>query len=260
MQNKKFRESYVRSLFFVSLLLCLIGCVVFFGYSAKTNTIIAQTKEPPHKRTVKVFSNVDKLDIVNSQIEDDRFSFTLRNRFDKNINSFYYTSGERSSHTTLIYSDFKNVVGPGEEHNFSTELREELYTNGLTILAILFEDGTGAGEPQTIQKMQDERKGVKLELIRGKQLIDDLLTTNSAKSKLDIERVKTKFLSPISIEKLSGNESEDDMIETGKGFGRQRFLKCIDDLLKTAEVNGTNRLEPDITKVGIILEKYIAKL
>lgn len=234
----------------------MFSCVFLLTYSSEKNTSVAQTKAESNTEHIKVFNNIDHLQIVGSKIEKGRFTVSIKNNFDKIVNSFYLTTGDVSYHTELIYSDVKDGVAPSSEFDISTDLDKNLFSNGLTVRAILFEDGTGEGQPSLIQEMKDKRYGEKLELTKGRDLLEKLLSSGALEGIENFSEIKEKFASLPSTEKNTQNES----IMLGIDSGRQRFLRYIDELSKNSEANKPDNRASEITKARNKLEKYISKL
>jgi hypothetical protein len=83
----------------------------------------------------------------------------IKNVSDKNISSFrmsYHKSGQALLFT-FVMSDTKTALLPGEvykyDHSFIPE--SSLAREPLTFEAVLFDDGTGDGEPEKVKSLQD---------------------------------------------------------------------------------------------------------
>lgn len=257
MQNKNFHENSLRNLIFsVATLTFLLGSILLVTYLTKTHTSIAQTRKESDKSKIKVLNNINDLQIVNSKIEDDKFVIAVKNNSNKIINSFYLTTGNISYHIELIYSDVQDGIAPSSHYNLYADLDENLYSNGLSIRAILFEDGTGAGESFFIQEIKDKRYGEKLQLIKGELLLENLLSSPDLKP---LEKL-AKFKERISSLPVTEKDTQNEAVKLGMDLGRQRLLRYVEDLSKNTGDNKQDNLEIEITKIRNKLERYISKL
>lgn len=256
MENRIFHGNGFRYLVFSVAVCALLLIVAFIAvYSGKTNTSSAQSKIEPDKSDIKVFNEIKELQIVDSKIKGSRFLITVRNNTDKVINSFYLTTGDASYHMELLYSDVQDAVAPAADYNLFVDLDNNLKLSGVKIRAIVFEDGTGSGEPSFIQEIKDKRYGEKLELTNGKQLLENLslsLNTNPL-GKLEELKEKISSFSP------SDKEREREAIKFGRNLGKQRLLRYIEDLSKNADSNNLTNLQTDITALRDKLNKFISK-
>jgi hypothetical protein len=253
MQIRNFRDK-IKNLVLPTLIACLLGCLFFLAYYSKTNTSIAQAAKGVDN--IKVFNNIDKLQIINSKAEDDRFIVNVKNNFDKPINSFYLTAGDITYNIELIYSDVRDSVDPASDYQLSTDLDKNLYSSGLTVRAVLFEDGTGAGEARFIKEMKDKRYGEKVQFTRGKYLLENFLSSLGSGSPAKLTELKEKTSSLPLTDENTQNES----VKFGMDLGKQRLMAYVQELSRVVEGNKLGDLEPETTKIKNKLEKYISKL
>jgi hypothetical protein len=258
MKNKKLDGSKVKKFIVPSFLLFLLFCFVFlFAYSPKLRIRPVEAQIKSENQQIELSTNVANLQVVGSKIEGRQFVVTVRNNYEKTINSFFLTTGDISYHIDLLYSDTADGLMPFAERDLRANADNNLYARGLTIQAVLFEDGTGAGQSPFVTKMTDTRRGQKIALTEGKKQIDALLASEGEKLETDVKRVKNSFMISLS-ERSSIEENED--VKGGVDAGKQRFGRYLDDLIHISEGKSAVNLTPDIKKVGKRLEKYISKL
>lgn len=241
----------------VSVLAGITSLIVYrFGLTDSFAQI--NTKQNEIKKEVKFFNKTKSFEIINSKITGKEMELILKNSYGKSINGFYIIvgSGKEGSvyNVELLYSETRNEIPPDETFTLTMGLEERLYTEGATISAVLFTDGTGDGEAETIQEMQDIRQGEKFQLSKGLELLKNTTTSQSADLASALENLKIK-LSLFETSDKTKSPAYNSGLYTGKG----RLIRNFDDLQMNKD---TNRLttEQEFLKFQSKLGKYISKL
>jgi hypothetical protein len=220
------------------------------------NSAQQQSREPEAKSNadqIKVVNNVDVLEVVRTTISGPKFVVSVRNKSQKNINSFYVASDKEAWQVELIYSDTIDSVLPSTDFDISIPVSTTLYTNGLAIRAVLYDDNSGAGEPEFTKLMLDRRRGEKQELIKGKRVLEELVLEGKSKPKEKLEYVKEKFTS------LQSEAEQNESVKLGMHLGRQRFLQAVERIERTAEAKPAS-VDFELKKLITQLQKYVSKL
>lgn len=144
----------------------------------------------------------------------------LRNDYKKKITAYQISIG---STTTLVETMLNNLeagVDPGEIVDLEEAINvdPDLSTKGLIIRAVVFDDGSGDGEPESIKEIDDYRQG---EMMQMKQTTNRL---NQSAEASDSEMIST--LNDVSNNSfLSGDGGR--MLSRSVRFGAEDTRKRI---------------------------------
>lgn len=182
----------------VVVLTIVFSIVSIIAYQSNSSASLSQTKTKQDefgKEEVKFFYKTNSFQVINTEIIDDNLQITLKNNYNKSINGFYLTvgnlSGDNSSFDVeLLYSDVREEILPNETFVLPVGLGKKLYTEGLTLRAVIFTDGTGDGEPDLIQEKQDVRQGEKFQLNEGIKLLKEFRISQSKNFSSKLESLK----------------------------------------------------------------------
>jgi hypothetical protein len=180
---------YLHSKKYLNIALALI-CIVLFAISLR-----------PSRATSSRIRRIPNLQITNSTrafnlinynfIEGDEINLTFRNDYDKRISGFNVAIGSGRIQTELIISgDDRYFIAPGAIFEKTYVIQNDLQKYGITIGAVIFDDGSSDGNPKFIKEMKDYRLGMKKERERVLLLLDqisNLPDTNILKALEDFE-------------------------------------------------------------------------
>jgi hypothetical protein len=118
---------------------------------------------------------------------DGDYIILLKNNYTKNINGYVIGTGAGGK-VTVDLTIGNRAITPGdvaEERIPISNLRASSEGGdphpAITILAVLFEDGTGEGVAPAIAEIKEKRAGTKIQLKRILPLIQNLLSSSSSK-------------------------------------------------------------------------------
>jgi hypothetical protein len=240
------------------LFLFFLGVAVWVTTSAKlqdkerSNSPISFSTE-----TFPVFTKAASLEILNSEFQNGRIIIRIRNTSQKSANGFYLTGHDMAWQYELVYSEVQDNVPPFAEYEIAFTSDKSKLADGITINAVLFDDGTGDGEPKFINVMKDKRYGEKLELTHGKRLLDEYAVMNHSITSDDIDELKKKFATECSKD-VASEHSEN--VRLGIDSGRQRFLRVVEGFNKGDPNNNFSDIGPLIKSASSRLQKFITKL
>ena len=119
-----------------------------------------QTVEPVDASFVPlVESKSQALEVVSATRRDPFIRSRLRNTSDKNIYAFrmrYHKGGASILHS-FVMADTKTMVAPGEVYRYDWPFSptSSLAREPLIFEAVIFQDGSGDGEPDKVKSLQD---------------------------------------------------------------------------------------------------------
>jgi len=145
----------------------LIAALAFplLGQAQQTSTLSNQASPPPTVEPVDasfvpvVESKSPALEVVSATRRDPFIRIRLRNTSDKNIYAFrmrYHKAGAAILHS-FVMADTKTMVAPGEVYRYDWPFSpsSSLAREALIFEAVIFQDGSGDGEPEKVKSLQD---------------------------------------------------------------------------------------------------------
>lgn len=252
MQKKNFLSLNKNTFIFTILSLFGFGGILVISISTNTGSSVAQTKL--NQKEIKIIDKTEVLNVISSRAEATRFIFTIRNKSDKVINSLYVTTGTNTYHFELIYSDIQSGIAPSAEYSFVTDFDKDLESSGLIIQAVLFEDKTDSGEISFVNEMKDKRYGEKIQLIKGKEFLDNTLLPSELDSAAKISLLKQKISS------LPTDKEKNEAIKHGMHLGKERLLRYIEEISSRISSSSLTNFNTESITLKNKLEKYISKL
>jgi len=172
-------------------------------------------KQPSQENPVRIENKTGSLTVVgidkdsNNIHGQDYIRVKLRNDSDKVITSYLIatskTTGMQKDYTFSESEGTKGIL-PAATEEWQYPPTPNMLKDGLVILAVLFADGTGDGDPQKIKAMQDQLYGCKLQISRILSVLDSILESPIADSQAGIDEMESRTLS-LSTESEDGNES-----------------------------------------------------
>jgi hypothetical protein len=244
-------QTFVYSSVVLSVFLA-IAYLFSFGFNLPNS--LAQSKRVDSKREVKFINLTKSFQVAGSKITGDDINLVLQNNYEKSINGFYVREGAAEATTTnveLIYSDNRTEIAPGETFELLLGARERIYTEGITISAVMFTDGSSDGDPEIIQGIIDVRQGERIQMEVGLKLFRESAEkdyeSRMAYLKRHISELRTK------------EESRSVDFNAGLFYGKERLKLYLKDIEKLAE-----SVAPDIvsefSKIQQKLERVVPKL
>jgi hypothetical protein len=233
------------AIMFVSCLILLVS-----NYSA-TRGEHGQDKRPQIINRTTGFQPASLTD------RDDDYILLLKNNYSKNINGYIIGIGA-SGKVTVDLTIGSRVITPGdvaEEHIPISNLR--IPSEGgapnpsITILAVLFEDGTSEGAASAISEIKERRAGTKIQLKRILPLIQNLLSSPGSTKLTTLGQLKKQISS------LPEGAEDATSAHAKKGF---RSTK--DDALMSLQnlEQSDFGLQEGLTRLKETIEKRITRL
>lgn len=235
----------------------LVVCVAFtylftFVYNSAISMAQLRSKDP---RNIK-FNNLTKsFPIVKSEIVGDDLFLVVQNNYDKSINGFYVTedrgNGEAVTTTVeLICSGVRTEIAPGEQFTYHTGVGEALLKYGLTVSTVIFTDGTGEGDPEIIQRVNEVRRGRRSQMEKGLELLRGTSSIAEFGSRLD--ELKN---SVADLKRKDETRSED--YNSGLSEGKASIEMDIKELEKRSRSIGFDK-DLEFSELEKRLEKIIS--
>jgi hypothetical protein len=216
-----------RFIFFVGVTMCTI----VVGVGAWSSTSPFQQKKDASLEEIRENLGIDKIPVKNNTRAFDVVSIektgmgdlqlVFRNGYEKKITGFQVTVGGARIQTELILGgDEREFIIPGATYQKIYMAQEGLDRHGITIRAVVFEDGSADGEPKFIEEIKDYRLGLKIERQRVLELLQGILALPDADMSVALEELEAKIPSLPQRKKSRGL----DNIALGMNHERRRIL------------------------------------
>lgn len=252
MSNQK-----LQTLLGVLSFIVLTACIVFLvtkprRTSTETGSLPDVTKN--QQKEIKVFNKTSSFQLISTEISGSNVHFTFKNNYPKSINGFQLGNGKNSgAQVELIYSEVSTEIAPGKEYVHRELIKDDLYTEGLTVYAVLFTDGTGDGELAYIKEMQDRRRGEKQQFM---EFLDWMQNSSQRIASSDLESIKLQVSSL-----KTKNERESPEFNAGLHHAKERLKHFLDEI-SSDETKGTSTIntEREIKELQSKLKQIVSKL
>lgn len=262
-------KSFTTRLYGIFLVVFAIGAISFglslvksrsFADEPKLKKAESSSFTNPFKDEFKIVNKVPSFQVIDNEIVGNQVNFLLKNTYKKSISSLYVTVGNEKDNSgyyvELAYSDFKTEISPQDTYTLQLSFEDKLYTDGLTLEAVLFTDDTADGESNFIQEMKDQRRGEKTQLTRGLYLLKST-QFSQANYLSELANIKEKVSSsPVKAK----DNAESEAFNSGMSFGRDRLIRYIDEIINKNNPPSFVNIQENISKLQSKLEKIIPKL
>ena len=200
---------------FIFLVAALAFPLLTKGQSASTRSNQSsppQNVEPVDASFVPVVESKSRvLEVVSATKRDPFIRIRLRNTSDKNIYAFRmrYHKGGAAILYSFVMADTKTMVAPGEVYRYDWPFspNSSLARESLIVEAVIFQDGSGDGEPDKVKSLQDLFLTNMRELEYEIALLEAALTSpkiETVEGLLDFQNKVSETPETLSVGMLSG--------------------------------------------------------
>jgi len=280
-QMMKRYSQRLRGTFFTAFAIALgFVTVTFSGLREPTSGHVSQQgigrslEEPEGNLKVerlKVTNETRALEVINIEklgLRDIRL--TLRNGYDKKITGFQVSVGAGRVQTDLtVGGDDAYFILPGSTYQGIYAIQHETDTRGITILAVILEDGTTDGDAEAIEEVECYRLGMKMERKRVLSLLQDALKLDDSEIASALSRVEYQVSSlPVTQDKTQPYEKNRRLynIYFGTRDERMRIVREIQDIIHrhhpdtSQEVNQSLAFRQGLLGLVEYYKRILAKL
>lgn len=233
----------VFALSIIGILICM--AMIGVGMSSRSTT----ARRPSQKDNLTINNKTQAFKIVSAVRDGEDIHLTFRNDYSQGINAFTL-SGSASSGVQVDLSHNDNLIAPGATYQYRVAAAS-LEPSGssekplnLTVLDVVFEDGTGDGDAAAVADIQNRRLGERIALTRIVPLLAQALDSQDTQTTDGLEKLQERI--SIMCETLTKGQSGEVLggILHGKGYvlaeikqieevrARGRFVNSGDELLK----------------------------
>ena len=189
--------------------------------------------------------------------KDDDYILLLKNNSSKNIDGYIIGIGA-SKRVTVDLTIGSRVITPEDVVEERIPLSNLRASSGggapppsITILAVLFEDGTSEGAAQAIAEIKERRAGTKIQLQRILPLIQNLLSSPGSTKQITLAQLKEQIASlPEGAEGATSSHAK-----KGLRSAKEDALMSLQNLEQ-----GDFGLQEGLTRIKQTIEKRITRL
>jgi hypothetical protein len=182
---------------------------------------------------------------------------SFRNDYDKAIVSYAIVVGKGSSvQTDFMYSEAGNKIAPGETTTWRNALSPGMLAEGISIEAVVFDDGTGDGDAGTIKGIKDQWEGGDRQISRILSILDAALSSSEAESSDVLYELEAR-VSSLSIEP---DNSFQPRSQAGLNNQREGMLVKLKQLRDVVEATSGVTAREGLVRLKQRLESYQVRL
>ena len=209
------------------------------------------------QQTPQVENKTQSLYFVSLVQNEDSYILKLRNASNKEVNG-YSLGGSPNSTVTTDFTVGSKVIAPNEEIEATLPIsavvnRSASSTTSPTvvILAVFFTDGTAEGVPSALAETKARRLGVKIQIQRARQLVQDFLASKDVNTLEAFNHLKARIAT------LSEEPEAHMSPRVGSGLrsAKEDVLMEIDEVARTG-----GHYQEKLTEISQKLEKRLKKL
>ncbi|CAN5401080.1 hypothetical protein BH18ACI2_BH18ACI2_22350 [soil metagenome] len=252
MAKKTYRSTGSRSSL-ITLTILGLACCAFVWVFAGTSTPSDKRKD-----SQSINASPPSLNVVSSELQGNSLRLVLRNNTDKVINGFQIVVLGTRVQVELLNADEPALqsLQPGETYEDSFRVSSNGQTEGVSVLAIVYEDGTSEGEPQYIKEIKETRIGQKKHLTRFLPLLAKSITDPSENESRLLEKLESdlQILQDSQDQDLPGN------VRLGLHDERLRMEHNIQSIRRRQQKQGGADSKTALRNLKGKVEKKLVKL
>lgn len=188
-------------------LIAVVAVILGIGFLKPAALTAERGTQREVNKKIQVDNKTQSLEVISAEISEGWVHISLRNNSKKSVDGLQVRVGDAAVQTEFLGSDITFPAGSVFAERYPTQ--EDSRNRGVTILCVVFEDGSSEGQPKYIKQIEDKRLGEMRQTHRALLLIDQAL----ARSNVNTEALG-KLSSAISSlpVKDSDNDNNDIML------------------------------------------------
>ena len=179
--------------------------------------------------------------VLTAEFLNDQVTIRLTNNHKDTIIAFVIRIGDTNIITVdFAYSEVRAGIEPGDtlQREYHAGLRKGSQLPTVSLLTVLFKDGTEEGDSKFAQRIRDQRLGQKVQMIRTLrvlekegQLPDDLGTLKKhILAAMDTDESETRIILKELRPALRADDKLSDDFRNGLQWGREGILRTFEDI------------------------------
>jgi hypothetical protein len=232
---------------------------VYFSSGIKSFNKAQQSGIP---KPITINNRTHALEVVKIESKENTLHLSLKNNYNKAITAYAISPGDYYVSTELIGTD--EVIPPGAMRIAKYNLPDTVDSSSnpqnqqiaITILAVVFDDKTGDGDPKMLRMIRDARKGEREEIIRFLPILESLLNAEDNLLAQVIESGKD------SIRQLPNRHQQARSFEVRAAAkdARDLVLYRLEEIEAVRSDQGNGTFRERLIKLKAHYEKKLSKL
>jgi|ERR1044072_239247 hypothetical protein len=237
-----------------------VSISVIFSMALSTNTKSTTSSRQFQRDELQITNLTRAFEVVSTTQTGDVVQFSFRNGYYQAVNEFTLSGGANSGvQVDLLSSDHE--IAPGAVYDYRAFVSNldpsgsSIKPPSITLLNVVFEDGTGDGDKQTIELITNRRRGEKAALDRIVPLLDRILKTSDLESPQGMRQLRERMLAEIA-----ALEKEKPDLRRGIQHGKSRLLTDLEQVEDSRNASVNNSFRDQMVRIKQHYEKESAKL
>ena len=245
--NKLSRRLYSSSILIFYLILIAYAIWDYSRFSWASKQLSSQD-------AVQIVNETRLLEVAKAEPKADSINLVLKNNHTKYITGFQIRIGQVTVQSEFIGSD--EVFPPGTVYEKQYPVEEKSSRASITVLAVIFEDGSSDGNPQYIKQIKDKRLGEKTQIKRA----IPLLQKGSEASEGDPAEALRQLRADISSLAVKDKEYLSDDYALGLHDRKALLLRQLERLQHKQQTSKEINVREELGRIKGSHEKALAKL
>lgn len=215
----------------------------------------------PQELSVENIKNrTTSFNVVGVERTSDRhITLSLRNDFDKTITAFDLAVGTLKIQCDIVEEN--QMIRPGDIHKFiipvaNLDNSSGKGRSGIVILAVVFEDKTGEGDPKSIKEIEEHRLGERTQLENIIPMLIKALATSDDNPPEELDRMKALVIS--LPEEFPGNRSW--AFKVGMHSAKEAMVREIEETQQAPHWHEQVNLRSEVKRIKEAGMKRTAQL
>lgn len=236
---------------FPALIVLTTLCLAVFG----TGSWLSHARRGKQEINPPVANQTNAIEVVGVKVLDGSLQLSIRNSGSKNITWYKLLIGDMGLEAEFTYAS-QPVIAPGEVYTEQFPTNTGLATKGVSVLSVLFEDGTSEGDQQLVKKIKERRQGEKAQLTRFLNLLGTILDSPKEEHARGLNDLEARIMNfPEDQE-----ERLTEHVRLGLRGGKSQALKFIRELQDEQAGRGGEPPREALTRLKRRCEEVIGRL
>lgn len=225
-----------------------------------TNTSSTITSRQIQRAELRISNLTSAFEVISATQNGEVVQLSFRNGYRQAINGFTLSGGRNSGvQVDLLSSDHE--IAPGAIYDYRAFLSNlepsgsSLKFPNITILNVVFDDGTGDGDKQSIELVINRRLGERAALDKIVKLLERSLSTLDFESPQSVPQLKERIVAEIGI-----LEKEQPALRRGIQHGKSRLLSDLEQFQDLRKQSVSSSFRDKVVTIKQHYEHELAKL
>jgi hypothetical protein len=219
----------------------LPGLIIISGAAFVSSTfwmpashpIAQQGKLVQPNGAIQVANRTRSIQVVTAERDETSIHVVLENTSNKAVEGLQVRVGDVAIQTEFQGADI--AFSPGSVHEETYPIQQDSRNRGVTVLCVVFADGSSEGAPKYIKQIEDTRFGEKTQTRRALLLIDKALAHSNINAEV-LENLKRDVSSLRDRE----NDNDNDDVVVGLKDRRAQLISQIEAVLNSQTLVSTS--------------------